>query len=156
MRSARTARRDPRTPLRRTAGRRHSAQRPRPKRILIVEDEDHVRDAWLEAFGDAGFAAVGARSGVEATEWLEEIAPDVIVLDMIMPGGDGFDLLVWLRTHQPWRCVPVVVVSALGDFIAELANEDVASPLGVVRVLSKPIDARTLIHEVCVVLEGRR
>ena len=81
--------------------------------ILIVDDEPSARDT-LEALlfreeYDLAFAA----SGQEALDRLDELTPDVILLDVMMPGMDGFEVCQIVKSDKQWRHVPVILVTAL-------------------------------------------
>jgi hypothetical protein len=88
-------------------------------RALVVEDDPDTR-AWLtRMLREEGWTVAEAANGREALARLADQAPDVVLLDLIMPEMDGFELLDELRRHEAWRRLPVVVVTA-----AELSAED--------------------------------
>jgi CheY-like chemotaxis protein len=89
-----------------------------PTRVLIVEDDATQRErvrSWLEP---QQWLVTEAETGQAALDRLKEAAPDVIVLDLMMPEMDGFQLVAALQQHPVWRDIPVVVVTAL-DLSAE-------------------------------------
>jgi adenylate cyclase len=89
------------------------------RRALVVEDDADTR-VWLRRMlRDEGWTVVEAANGREALARLADAAPDVVLLDLIMPEMDGFELLDELRHDEVWRRLPVVVVTA-----AELSDED--------------------------------
>ena len=89
------------------------------RRALVVEDDTDTR-AWLtRMLREEGWAVVEAINGREALTRLAEAVPDIMLLDLIMPEMDGFEFLDELRHHEPWRRLPVVVVTA-----AELSAAD--------------------------------
>jgi PAS domain S-box-containing protein len=89
------------------------------RRALVVEDDSETR-VWLRrVLRDEGWTVVEAANGREALARLATAAPDVVLLDLIMPEMDGFELLDELRHDEVWRRLPVVVVTA-----AELSDED--------------------------------
>ena len=86
--------------------------------MLIVEDDDTQRERirlWLEP---QQWLVTEAENGKAALDRLNEAVPDVIVLDLMMPEMDGFQLVAALQQHAVWRHIPVVVVTAL-DLSAE-------------------------------------
>jgi two-component system response regulator MprA len=89
------------------------AFRARVSSVLIVEDDDAVREAMADAVERAGYRVATASDGAHAIAYLERIdpAPDVVVLDLMMPRVDGWEVLRHLRAVKPG--VPVVVVSAM-------------------------------------------
>jgi DNA-binding response OmpR family regulator len=103
-------------------------------RILIVDDEQTVRDVLSEYFTEQGYAVGTAESGREALKVLESFRPDLVLLDVRMPGIDGVETLRRLREVAP--AVSVIMVTA---------NEDVALArdtlkIGALDYVSKPFD----------------
>jgi adenylate cyclase len=89
------------------------------RHALLVEDDADTR-AWLaRMLREEGWTVVEAANGREALARLADAVPDVVLLDLIMPEMDGFELLDELRHEEAWRRLPVVVVTA-----AELSAED--------------------------------
>jgi DNA-binding response OmpR family regulator len=103
-------------------------------RILIVDDEQAVRDVLAEFFTEQGYEVATADSGADALRGLPETRPDLVLLDIRMPGIDGVETLRRLRTIAPG--VSVIMVTA---------NEDVALArttlkLGALDYVAKPFD----------------
>jgi signal transduction histidine kinase/CheY-like chemotaxis protein len=89
-----------------------------PTRALVVEDDATQRDrvrSWLEP---PQWLVTEAENGRAALERLKDTVPDVLILDLMMPEMDGFQLVAALQQHPQWRRIPVVVVTAL-DLSAE-------------------------------------
>jgi DNA-binding response OmpR family regulator len=86
------------------------------KRILIVEDSEDLRKSYVPWFEAAGFEVDEARDALEAMQRSRKSAPDVVLLDISLPGMDGYELAAkWQRDPKMAR-VPVVVLSGLtGD-----------------------------------------
>jgi DNA-binding response OmpR family regulator len=116
--------------------------------ILAVDDERDILVLYQEALGTFGHKVVGAVSGAEAMDYLERETPDLIILDLRMPGVSGLELLEWLRRRG--QRVPVIVCSALSGLRDEfaLSGSDIAA------FVAKPPDMARLIHVVAEVLEG--
>jgi two-component system, OmpR family, response regulator len=114
------------------------------KRVLFVEDDPDLQTVArvaLEALG--GFTVLGCSSGVEALERVEAFAPDLILLDVIMPGMDGLETLRALRLLPRIggiAAVPVVFMTASAQ--AQDVSEYRAA--GAVDVIAKPFDPMTL------------
>ena len=81
-------------------------------KILIVEDSQEIRDALQEALGDEGYATKAVGDGDEALRHFYEFQPDLVVLDVLLPGTTGFDLCERIRAMSN---VPVIILSGLGD-----------------------------------------
>jgi CheY-like chemotaxis protein len=82
-------------------------------RVLVVDDEKDVRDAWARALRIAGYTVQAVGSPADAIALAESHAFDVVVLDFIIPGMDGVELLVRLRDRLPY--IRSVVVSGKLD-----------------------------------------
>lgn len=86
-----------------------------PGRILVVEDDESLREALLEVLGDEGHEVRVAAHGAEALETLDEWEPELLVLDLMMPVMDAFEF----REHQRQRAVAsearILVLSAARD-----------------------------------------
>lgn len=81
-------------------------------RILSVEDDERIRTAVKLALEDEGWTVDEAGSGEEAIEQFQRNAPDVVLIDIMLPGIDGFELCRTLRRHSD---VPIVMVTARND-----------------------------------------
>ena len=81
-------------------------------RILSVEDDERIRTAVKLALEDEGWTVDEAGSGEEAMELFHRAAPDVVLIDIMLPGMDGFELCRGLRRHSD---VPIVMVTARND-----------------------------------------
>ncbi|HUX86778.1 MAG TPA: response regulator, partial [Chloroflexota bacterium] len=84
----------------------------RPPRVLIVEDDVDLARVMTTTFGRHGIETIHAQTSQEAIQLSQESDPDLLVLDLILPHGDGFSVVDWLRQHNRLRSVPVVVYSA--------------------------------------------
>jgi PAS domain S-box-containing protein len=82
--------------------------------VLLVEDEPETRRMLTATLEKAGYAVHGAGDGREALKILSEHRPALILLDLLMPGMDGFEFLERLRDDPGWRNIPVVVLTAKG------------------------------------------
>lgn len=85
------------------------------KKILVVEDDKFLNNAYKVKFTKAGFEVKVATDGNEAIKALGEFTPDVILLDLIMPIKDGFATLEEIRANQAWKAIPIVIASNLGQ-----------------------------------------
>jgi len=113
--------------------------------ILVVDDDAVLRELVRRILEKDGYAVVEAGNGREALERLEEVSPGLILLDLMMPEMDGFELVAELRRHDAWRAIPVLVITA-----KELTAEDRRRLNGYVeRILQKGAATRdALLREV--------
>jgi signal transduction histidine kinase/CheY-like chemotaxis protein len=110
---------------------------------LVVDDDPVLRELLGRTLNAAGYTVVGAENGRVALERLRELAPSVILLDLMMPEMDGFEFLAALRGHEAWRGIPVVVVTA-----RDLSSEDRERLNGrVERILQKGAYGREALLE---------
>ena len=112
----------------------------RARRVLVVDDEPHVRGFIMLILEDEGFSVDTATDGCEALTKARALAPDVVLLDLIMPILDGAGFLRECRVDPACGHVPILVMSA-GDEPTEV------NTLGAQRVLMKPFDLDRLIRE---------
>ncbi len=86
-----------------------------PATVLVVDDTPANIGVLLEALGDAGHEVLVAESGHSALAQLEHARPDLILLDVMMPGLDGFETCQRLKQHPRWRSIPVLFMTALDE-----------------------------------------
>ncbi len=90
------------------------------KRILVVDDEESIHLLYREEFEEEGYEVVSAMSGEEALQLFKEDPPDLVVLDINMPGMDGIEVLRQMKQMQP--DIPVILSSAYPEYKQELAS----------------------------------
>ncbi|HKP30730.1 MAG TPA: type II/IV secretion system protein [Gemmatimonadales bacterium] len=120
--------------------------------ILLVEDEDQLRRVMKDLLEREGYAIVEAADGVQALEQVDRHNPDVILLDLNLPGMDGYGVLQHLRSRPGTSTVPVIVLTAKGDE----DNEVRVLKLGADDFLTKPFRARALSARLESVISRRR
>lgn len=85
--------------------------------IVLVEDDAFMGRAYREGLENAGYAVRVATDGQEVWHLLEESIPDLIVLDLMMPVQNGFEVLDALKAHDTYQHIPVVVLTVLNQEI---------------------------------------
>jgi DNA-binding response OmpR family regulator len=113
--------------------------------ILLVEDEESITTPLAEALEREGFVTEVARTAGEALELGRRVRPDLVLLDLMLPDGSGFDVCRELRTVSP---VPIIILSARG----EEADRVVGLELGADDYVVKPFSAREVIARIRAVL----
>jgi two-component system, cell cycle response regulator len=88
--------------------------------VLIVDDQKHIRESMALMLHNQGYRLEFAATGEDALQKAVRVIPDVILLDIMMPGMDGFEVCHRLRTHPLLSQVPIVMVTALTDRISWL------------------------------------
>ena len=120
--------------------------------VLLVDDEDQLRRVMKDLLERDGYLVHEARDGVQALDQVDKVAPDIIVLDLNLPGLDGYAVLAQLRSRPTTQGIPVIVLTAKGDE----DNEVRVFELGADDFLTKPFRARALSARLDAVLTRRR
>lgn len=84
-------------------------------KILVIEDDVFLSNAYKVKLKKAGFEASFATDGIEGLNALETSIPDVILLDLVMPKKDGFETLAEIKKNPAYSSIPIVVASNLGQ-----------------------------------------
>ena len=84
-------------------------------KILIAEDDKFLSNAYRVKFTKEGFEVVMAGNGDEVLEKLKTFAPDLIILDLVMPNKDGFETLKSIKADIRLKDIPVIIASNLGQ-----------------------------------------
>ena len=121
-------------------------------KVLLVDDEDSLRKVMRDLLERDGYAVSEARDGVQALDQVDRVGPDIIVLDLNLPGLDGYGVLSHLRSRPATASIPVIVLTAKGDE----DNEVRVFELGADDFLTKPFRARALSARLEAVLGRRR
>lgn len=103
------------------------------QRVLVVEDDPWLRERFTRTLETSGFAVSQAAHAIEAMDCLDDNIPDVLLLDVFLPGPNGLVLLHEMRSHRDLGAIPVVIITTSAD---NFALKDLA-PYGVVRILDK-------------------
>ncbi len=122
------------------------------RKVLLVDDEDALRRVMKDLLEREGYIVAEARDGVAALDQVDKFGPDVVVLDLNLPGLDGYGVLSHLRSRPATQDVPVIVLTAKGDE----DNEVRVFELGADDFLTKPFRARALSARLDVVLNRRK
>ncbi|MFO7877322.1 MAG: sigma 54-interacting transcriptional regulator [Desulfovermiculus sp.] len=120
-----------------------SSAEDRPARLLIIDDDPVVRESVAVYLEDSGFAVLEAKDGFQGLEYFRNSRPDVLLLDLRMPGLDGLDVLA--EVHREDEDLPVIVITGVGVL------QDAVSALrhGAFDFVTKPItDMSVLEHSV--------
>ncbi|MBX3148190.1 MAG: Flp pilus assembly complex ATPase component TadA [Gemmatimonadales bacterium] len=108
--------------------------------VLLVDDEDQLRRVMRDLLERQGYTVLEARDGAEALAEIDRTNPDLMLLDLNLPGVDGYTVLSQVRSREATRNLPIVVLTAKGDE----DNEVRVLELGADDFLTKPFRARAL------------
>ncbi len=114
--------------------------------ILVVDDDDSIRSLLQQELGEAGYLIEEAVNGKQALECVRRNRPDLIILDIMMPEMNGFDVAAILKNDPQTMDIPIIVLSIVQDKARGYR-------IGVDRYLTKPIDTTELFAEVGTLLE---
>ena len=121
----------------------------RQPRILVVDDDPNIRELLSQEFTEAGYHVSLATNGREAVAAVRRDRPDLVVLDVMMPEMNGFDVAAVLKNDPQTMDIPIVILSIVQD-------RDRGFRLGVDRYLTKPIDTDLLFREVGTLIEQKK
>ena len=117
-------------------------------RILVVDDDAFVRKPLESVLQQGGFEAMTAANGTECLELLEQDRPDLIILDVIMPGPDGFEVCKAIKGEARYAEIPVILMSAR----ARRSDQQRGFDLGATGFVRKPYMPEELLRRVRKVL----
>jgi adenylate cyclase len=112
-----------------------------PSRILIVDDEPFNVDYLAQELADLGYATISASNGQEALAKVAAEAPDLILLDVMMPIMDGFSVCRTLKGNDATRLIPIIIMTALDAFDDRITGIEA----GADDFLTKPVHPRELL-----------
>jgi signal transduction histidine kinase/CheY-like chemotaxis protein len=121
----------------------------RQPRILVVDDDPNIRELLTQEFSDAGYRVGAVANGREAIVEVRRDRPDLVVLDVMMPEMNGFDVAAVLKNDPETLDIPIVILSIVQD-------KERGFRLGVDRYLTKPIDIELLFKEVGTLIEQKK
>ena len=121
------------------------------RKVLIADDDDAVIDVLDRCFRIAEYATILARRGDEALRKAQEQRPDLICLDIMLPGLDGYSTLMKLRGDPRTKDIPVFIISGESGDI----HRDISRTFGAVEFISKPFDIKEILQKAAKILESR-
>lgn len=111
--------------------------------VYIVEDDTSIRELEMYALKNANFSVVGFEEGTSFLKELDKKIPDIILLDIMLPQGDGLQLLSQIRNTAQYSNIPVIMVTAKTSEIDAVkgldmgADDYIAKPFGVMELVSR-------------------
>ncbi len=122
------------------------------KRILCIEDEPEMIDLIRLILGRRGFEVHGATGGVEGTRLVREMIPDLVLLDLMMPDMDGWEVYQQMKADTATRNIPVIIVTAKAQNIDKVLGLHIAK---VDDYIAKPFGPQELMDSVEKVLSQK-
>ncbi len=130
----------------RQLGEKVASQQPQAKSILVVDDDPNIRSLLQQELTEAGYVVRLAENGRQALALVREETPGLIILDVMMPEMNGFDVAAVLKNDPATMDIPIIILSIVED-------KERGFHLGVDRYLTKPIDTASLFREVGALLD---
>jgi len=115
-------------------------------KVLIVEDEGEIRDVVARYLENSNFEVYKAKDGFEGLSLFEEVSPDLMILDVMMPGITGFDVLKNIRRISN---IPIIMLTAKQEEVDRLTGFE----MGADDYISKPFSVKELVKRVEVILK---
>ena len=122
------------------------------QKIYIVEDEPDIRETLKYNFSNEGFQVFTAPDGEEALSNIKNVLPDVLILDLMLPGVSGLDVCKSIRADDDIRDMSIIMLTAKGEEIDRVIGFE----LGADDYVTKPFSVRELILRVKVLLKKQR
>jgi two-component system OmpR family response regulator len=123
-----------------------------PHRILVVDDDPHIRQVLVFALGRAGMEATEAADGEEALDSIGKLRPDLVVLDIGMPRLDGLELCRRLRANPATEALPILFLSSRTDEVDRVVGIEIGGDDYVV----KPFSPREVVARIGAILKRVR
>lgn len=114
-------------------------------RVVCIEDEPEMIDLVRLILGRKGFTVIGANGGVEGLETVRRENPDLVLLDLMMPDMDGWEVYQQMKADEALRHIPVVVVTAKAQSIDKVLGLHIAK---VDDYITKPFGPQELLESV--------
>ncbi|MDF1499968.1 MAG: response regulator [Anaerolineales bacterium] len=115
------------------------------KRVVCIEDEPEMIDLVRLILGRKGFHVIGANGGIEGLETVKREEPDLVLLDLMMPDMDGWEVYQQMKADDVLRDIPVVVVTAKAQSIDKVLGLHIAK---VDDYITKPFGPQELLESV--------
>ena len=119
-----------------------------PNRVVVVDDDKEVQEIVTFALSRNGFEVAVASNGQQLQDILATNTPDLIILDIMMPGLDGYQIFSSLRKNAATQHVPVIIMTAHAENIYERISVD----LGAADHITKPFHPLDLVEKICKLL----
>ena len=126
------------------------------KKVLIVDDDVDVRKFVSKLVERAGYEAIEAKNGIEGMGKVREDKPDLVILDVLMPKQSGIRMYRELKTDEPLKDIPVIMLSAIApksffrsqEVLAEFAGESVPEPEAYMEKPEEPDELIALMKKI--------
>ena len=121
------------------------------KKILIVDDDPHIVNLLTMLLHPCGYTVFPANDGIEGIKIIKEQKPDLVIVDLMMPGLDGYHLLYQVVFEEPEITVPKIIVISSRSGVRD---QDLAQRVGADIFIHKPFDIKEIVAAVKQLLGG--
>ncbi len=111
-------------------------------RVIVLDDQQYLREIIAAIVEEAGYPSLAVGTPEEALQLLDELRPDLLILDLSLPGVSGIDFLGHIRTDPTFEMLPVIVVSGDPGRLGAVKDQPHVS------TLTKPFDVSALVAEI--------
>lgn len=115
-----------------------------PKKILLIDDEPEILKLLAKRLEDAGFEVITAPDGIEGLDKARATNPDLILLDILMPRIDGFDVCRLLKFDERYKNIPILLLTAK----TQDADKETGRKVGANGYITKPFESSDLIAKI--------
>jgi DNA-binding response OmpR family regulator len=115
-----------------------------PKTVLIVDDEEYIVTSLEYVMKNAGYEVAVAYDGEQAMAKVTELVPDLLILDVMMPKLDGFEVCEKIRANPLWQSIRIVMLTAKGRD----SERDKGISMGADAYMTKPFSTRDILKRV--------
>lgn len=117
------------------------------EKILVVDDEDHIVELITYNLISSGYDVISANNGIDALKIAKEEKPNLILLDLMLPGLDGFDVCKAIRGESDTKEIPIIMLTAKGEELDKILGLE----LGADDYITKPFSIRELLARIKVI-----
>ena len=118
------------------------------EKVLVVDDEEHIRELIKFNLEKNGYKVICADNGIDAVKLAKEQAPQLMLLDLMLPGMDGLDVCKEIRKDSNMSGMPIIMITAKGEEIDKIIGLE----LGADDYITKPFSVRELVARVKAIL----
>ncbi len=118
------------------------------KTIILIDDDKWITDLYGEKLQEEGFNIFTANNGKEGAKLIGIYKPDLILLDVVMPGGDGFSVLKQVKSNEETKAVPVVMLTNLSNDEDKKTAESLGAEYYMIKVNKTPAQVAEKIKEI--------
>ena len=121
------------------------------KKVLIIDDDALIRETVRLALAHAGFDASQSEDSTTALDLIRGQKPDLVILDLYMPGVSGFELCRALKAHPETKHIPVLIFTGSNETVDVIGGIDA----GAFQYITKPVDSSVLVSKIKGILKDK-